>query len=42
MTKTVKTGKHEYNLEDKDAALIETLQDLTESIVKLRLNINGR
>ena len=40
MTKVI-VGSKEYELEDKDAALIEAIQSLTQGIIKLGLN-NGR
>jgi len=36
MTKTVKVKGEEYVLEDKDAALIETLKDIVAAIRSLR------
>jgi len=33
----VKVGKKQYNLEDPDAALIETLQDLIFQLKRLEL-----
>jgi len=36
--KKVKVGKFEYDLEDKDAALVEIIQELTIEIRKGRNN----
>lgn len=38
---TVEVNDKEYNLEEKDAALIETIQELTRQIRRL-VDINGR
>ncbi len=37
MVTRVKVGETEYNLEDKDAALIITIQELTTEIKKARM-----